>query len=118
MSQQISNLKWGEITVNGKTYKDIKIWPNMVKSWDWSETGTSHTPGIQVGDFLEFIDKVDYLVLSRGMDMRLGVSSDVIKYMTNKKIVLIMAETKQAVETYNLLARSGLKVGGLFHSTC
>ena len=122
----ISSITWGKIVVNSTTYKDIKIYQTnnngsittQVKEWNWNETGTRHEPGIQISDFVEFIDQVDYIVLSNGMENRLKVTKEAIDYIKSKNKQLIMCQTQKAVEEYNKLVNQGFNVGGLFHSTC
>lgn len=121
---KITDLSWGKTTVNGKVYKDIKIvsYPNdkgsYVKEWNWNETGTRHIPGIQVGDFEEFVDKVDYVVLSKGMDNMLHTTDGAIEYLTNKSKTFVILNSKDAVAEFNRLVDLGYTVGALVHSTC
>jgi len=118
----ITHIEWGKIKVlhNGKEYqyRDCKLWPKGSKEWDWRETGTHHVPGIQIADLQEFIDKVDVVILTRGMDLDLQVPQETIDYVKNRGKECHVGETKKMVELYNTLVKEGKKVGGLFHSTC
>jgi len=114
---EISSLEWGKIVVNNKTFKDIKIWNTTVKEWNWQETGTRHVPGIQEADFIEFIDQVDYLILSEGMENQLQVSGSALDNI-GPTVKVIVGNTKDAVNKYNEIVRKGYRVGGLFHSPC
>ena len=61
---------WGMIEVEGeeKSFKDAKLFPNGRREWDWTETGTHHSPGIQLSDIQELLDKgATTLVLSNGV---------------------------------------------------
>ena len=54
----------------------------MLKNGIGEKTKTSHDPGIRI---IDFIDKVDYIVLSTGFDNKLKVKIDTIKYIEYKK---------------------------------
>ena len=57
----------------------------MLKNGIGEKTKTSHDPGIRIIDLIDFIDKVDYIVLSTGFDNKLKVKIDTIKYIEYKK---------------------------------
>jgi len=118
----ITDIKWGKITVeqDGKQqqYNDCKLWPQQSKEWNWRETNTHHRPGIQVADIKEFIDKVDVVILTRGMDLVLQVAPETIEFLKNIKKEYHVGETKKMVQLYNTLTQQGKRVGGVFHSTC
>lgn len=58
------------------------------------------------------------VVLSRGMEERLGVPEATVKELRTRGVEVHVAETKAAVGIYNGLVEAGKAVGGLFHSTC
>lgn len=35
--------------------KDFKLYPGGGRAWDWAETGTRHSPGIQPADVEELV---------------------------------------------------------------
>ena len=119
-SPRISALSWGHMTIEGiGSGKDFKLWPGGGRSWDWSETGTHHDPGIQPGDVSELLDNgCRIIVLSRGMLLRLMTADATLSLLDQKGIKVHIAETSEAAVTYNELAAAGKAVGGLFHSTC
>jgi hypothetical protein len=99
--------------------KDFKLWPGGGRPWDWRETGTEHDPGIQPGDIAELQEHgAEIIVLSRGRELRLQTASTTLDDLAGNGIDVRQEETEVAIDTYNDLARRGLKVGGLFHSTC
>jgi hypothetical protein len=56
-SPRIMALAWGKIEVEGAgTLRDAKLFPGGAREWDWRETGTEHTPGIQPTDVRELLD--------------------------------------------------------------
>ncbi|XP_048471372.1 mth938 domain-containing protein-like isoform X2 [Rhincodon typus] len=70
-SPAIASLTWGEMKVEGSDtlYKDCKVWPGGNRAWDWRETGTRHTPGVQPADVNEIVNKgIQTLIIGRGMD--------------------------------------------------
>ena len=99
--------------------KDFMLWPGGGRSWDWRETGTKHSTGVQVGDCQQLLDKgCQVVVLSRGMFLRLKVQSQTIEHLEQSGVEVVVAETKKAVAAYNALIDQGKAVGGFFHSTC
>ncbi|KAK5663355.1 hypothetical protein OQA88_3783 [Cercophora sp. LCS_1] len=118
-SPQITSVAWGQMEVDlVGSVKDVKLWPGGGRPWDWGETGTQHSPGVQVADVEELIEHgATVVILSRGMRERLGVPDSTLEALRARGIEAHVAETKAAVALYNELAKS-TAVGGLFHSTC
>lgn len=119
-SPRITHVSWGHMEVEGVgSGRDFKLWPGGGRAWDWNETGTRHTPGIQPADVEELIENGSQaIVLSRGMELRLGTCPETVKHLESQGIAVHVEETQRAVEVYNELADSGQMVGGLFHTTC
>jgi len=119
-SPRITDDSWGHIQVEGfeKTFKDVKLWPGGARGWDWNETGTRHSPGIQPADVQELIDHgSDMVVLSRGRYKRLSVQSETLELLKDHDIRTYVLETGEAIEKYNELSAAE-PVGALIHSTC
>lgn len=118
-SPRIETQSWGQVrVVGGHVFKDAKLWPGGCREWDWTETGTHHSPGIQVADFEELLDHgAELLVLSRGVWKRLQVSQPALEYLEAHGVEHEILETEEAVKRYNELARMRA-VGALIHSTC
>ena len=118
-SPQILAIAWGRIEAEGLgTGKDLKLYPGGGREWDWAETGTRHSPGIQPVDVEELLAHgASVVVLSRGMEQVLQVDPATLAYLEQRSITTHVAETREAVEIYNKLAEDS-PVGGLFHSTC
>jgi hypothetical protein len=97
-SPRITALAWGRIEVEGAgAFRDAKLFPGGAREWDWRETGTKHTPGIQPADVRELLGHgATTIVLSQGMLKRLGICP----------------------ETLELLKHKTEQVAGLFHTTC
>ncbi|WP_319371711.1 Mth938-like domain-containing protein [uncultured Ilyobacter sp.] len=120
ISPKILSFSWGSMEVEGYGVgKDFKLYPGGARSWDWSETGTEHSPGIQPEDIMELIEKeCEVIVLSRGVYSGLGVMDSTIRLLEKNKIQYHILDTKRAVEVYNELVNENFRIGGLFHSTC
>jgi hypothetical protein len=98
--------------------KDFKLYPGGGRAWDWNETGTRHSPGIQLADVEELLaNGATTVVLSQGMDMQLQVDPATLAALEERSIVVHLAQTREAVALYNELTGT-TAVGGLFHSTC
>ena len=114
------HVSWGRLEVEGKTepYKDAKLFPGGSREWNWRETGTEHSPGIQAGDVRELLEHgARVVVLSRGMKKCLEVPAETLDFLKAKRIKTHVLPTPEAVELYNKLAGES-PVGGLFHTTC
>ena len=118
-SPRILAVSWGHMEVEGiGAGKDFKLYPGGGREWDWSETGMSHSPGIQPADVQELLDRgAVAVVLSQGMEERLRVDPAALEYLEQQSVEVHVAETREAVLIYNNLA-DAVPVGGLFHSTC
>ncbi|XP_020375754.1 mth938 domain-containing protein-like isoform X1 [Rhincodon typus] len=120
-SPAIASLTWGEMKVEGSDtlYKDCKVWPGGNRAWDWRETGTRHTPGVQPADVNEIVNKgIQTLIIGRGMDEALQVPEATLSFIRSKGIDAVVLQTEKAVQQYNKLVKEGVAVGGIFHSTC
>lgn len=118
-SPRILELSWGRMEVEGLgPGKDFKLYPGGGGAWDWAETGTRHSPGIQPADVEELVAHgATVVVLSQGMDRRLQVHPGTRRYLEQRSVTVHVAETREAVRIYNDLTDNRL-VAGLFHSTC
>jgi hypothetical protein len=118
-SPRILAISWGRIEVEGlPPGKDFKLYPGGGRPWDWSETGTQHSPGIRPTDVQELLDHgATTIVLSRGMQLRLEIDQRTLDLLDGLAVKLHVAETTEAVRIYNEVADTE-PAGGLFHSTC
>jgi hypothetical protein len=120
-SPLVTHLSWGRLEVEGWTgqFKDAKLFPGGAREWDWSETSTSHEPGIQPADVEELIDRgATVVVLSRGFHERLRVCRETLRKLEERKVPVHVERTGEAVRIYNELSKENEKVGALVHSTC
>jgi hypothetical protein len=115
----ITRISWGRMVVEGLGEgKDFKLYPGGGRLWDWNETGTRHSPGIQPADVQELLDEgCRVVVLSRGMQLVLQTCPETLELLKEQGVEVYVEETTLAVERYNALAETAA-VGGLFHSTC
>ncbi len=117
-SPRITRLSWGRLDVEGDSFRDAKLFPGGSGEWDWNETGTRHTPGIQPSDVEELLERgATVVVLSRGFHGRLGVCSATLRMLEDKCVSVHVLQTERAVQLYNEL-REHEMVGALIHSTC
>ncbi len=118
-SPKIVNLSWGKIEVEGfNNFKDVKLFPGGCREWNWQETGTNHSPGIQYSDVQELLDNgANTVILSRGVLGRLKVPKVLIDNLVSDGKLVHVLKTNKAVKLYNKLLRTE-KVGALIHTTC
>ncbi|MCA1715340.1 MAG: Mth938-like domain-containing protein [Actinobacteria bacterium] len=120
-SPRVTHLSWGRLEVEGRDgcFKDAKLFPGGAREWDWSETGTSHEPGIQPADVEELLERgATVVVLSRGFHERLRVRRETLRELEERKVPVYVERTGEAVRLYNELSKKNEKVGALVHSTC
>lgn len=100
------------------TFKDAKVFPGGAREWDWSESETSHKPGIQPSDVEELLDHgATTIVLSQGMMSRLQACPETFPLLELQGLETHVLATSVAVELYNRLRDRG-PIGGLLHTTC
>lgn len=118
-SPRVTHLSWGRLEVQGQgTFKDACLYPGGARTWDWSETGTHHRPGIQPADVRELLEKgATTVILSRGINERLQVMDETLSLLEEQGISVHVLQTEEAVKVYNRL-REEEPVGALIHSTC
>jgi hypothetical protein len=118
-SPKINELSWGHIEVEGfGEFKDVKLYPGGARSWDWTETGTEHTPGVQFADVEELLEYgAKVIVFSQGIYGRLKIREDTLEKLEKQGITTHVLKTKAAKKLYNELCDK-TPVGGLFHTTC
>jgi hypothetical protein len=118
-SPKILTVAWGRMDVEGLGVgKDYKLFPGGGREWDWAETGTRHSPGVQPADVDELLAHgATTVVLSLGMDLNLHVDPATLRLLEERSVEVHVLETREAVKLYNDLAER-TAVGGLFHSTC
>ena len=118
-SPEISHLSWGRLELaGGDQFKDAKLYPGGAREWNWNETGTHHTPGIQPADVEELLNNgAGVVVLSKGINERLQVMPETLQMLEDRGVNVHVLQTEKAVERYNEL-RETQPVGALIHSTC
>lgn len=119
VSPKITKLSWGKIEIDGnQKFKDVKLFPGGCREWNWRETGTEHSPGIQYSDVQELLDNgAKIIILARGVLGRLKVQKGVIEKLESNGFTVHVLKTKEAVKLYNELLKTE-KVGALIHTTC
>jgi len=118
-SPRISALSWGRVEVDSLgVFKDVKTYPGGAREWDWNETGTRHSPGIQPADVQELLSRgASVVVLGVGMLGRLKVQRETLEMLGAEGVPVHVLKTNRAVGLYNEL-REREPVGALFHTTC
>ena len=119
-SPRITKISWGQVKVEGfnSPFKDVKLYPGNAREWDWTETGTRHTPGIQPADVQELVDHgATIVILATGMTERLKVRPETLLLLEKADIQTHILNTNEAVRLYDEL-REFNAVAALIHSTC
>jgi hypothetical protein len=118
-SPRITALAWGKIEIEGAgMFRDAKLFPGGAREWDWCETGTEHTPGIQPTDVRELLDHgATTIVQSQGILKRLEICPETLELLKQQGVSVHLLPTQDAVDLYNRLRKTE-QVAGLFHTTC
>ena len=94
------------------------MFPSGCREWNWHETGTQHSPGIQYSDVQELIENgAKIIVLSLGVLGRLKTQKGLLEKLESNEFIVHILKTKEAVRLYNELSKSEA-VGALIHTTC
>jgi hypothetical protein len=119
-SPRVRAHSWGELDIDEVgQLGDAKLWPGGGREWDWNETGTHHSPGIQPSDVEELLRyEPEVVVLSRGRELRLETAPATHALLAERKVGVVHEETSVAITEYNRLADEGVRVAALLHSTC
>lgn len=90
LSPKVIKQSWGKIEVVGyPPFKDVKIFPGGARAWNWRETGTQHSPGIQYSDVKELIENgTKVIILSRGILGRLKVQKGLIEKLESRMFIV------------------------------
>jgi hypothetical protein len=116
---RVTGLSWGRISTEAGHFRDAKLWPGGARAWDWTETGTHHTPGVQAADVAELLEHgAQIVVLGVGREGRLQVTDEALAAIRRAGATCAHLPTPEAVERYNALVAEGAAVGALLHSTC
>ena len=118
-SPRVARLSWGRLEVEGHgPFKDAKLFPGGARAWDWRETGTDHSPGIQPTDVQELLQQgANVVVLSTGFLGRLQVCPETLQMLSDSGVAVHILQSRKAVRLYNDL-RERESVAALIHSTC
>jgi len=120
---KIIDNRWGCVTIEEldgeiNSYGDCMVFPGGCETWDWTETGTHHNPGVQLAD-IKFIDMVDVIILTRGMHNKLQVSQGVVNELVGQGKQVYVLQTEAAIKLYLKKIEDGWqRIGILIHTTC
>lgn len=115
----IERLEWGSVHTSVGTFRDARLWPGGGRDWDWRETGTHHSPGVQVADLAQLLDHaVEVVVIGCGQRRRLGVTDAARQAVADAGASLEVLESSAAVARHNELVDEDVAVATLVHSTC
>ncbi len=112
----VDDYEFGRIVVGGKEYRsDVVVGEEViVENW-WRKEG--HRVCV---DDLGWIEKADaeVVVFGTGAYGRVKVDEDVVSFLKERGVQVLILPSKEAVEKFNELKRSGRKVVLAVHLTC
>lgn len=113
---KITGASWGRIEIEGHgVFKDAKLYPGGAEEWDWNETGTRHSPGVQPADVRLLLDRgAGVVVIGTGFYERLEVRPETLRLLEEREVGVYVRQTEEAVRLLGELRGAG----ALIHSTC
>ena len=118
---KIDGTKFGEITIDGKTYDhDVLISLSGLvtkrkKKLSKKVYGTSHTVSRDEAEYV-YETGCEELILGTGQSDNLRLSPDAAGYFARKDCAVVAKPTPQAIDAFNR-SKVAKKIG-LFHVTC
>ena len=111
----IGNYNFGKIEIDGKEYRsDLIIYKKRINDKWWRKEGHN----LCIDDLKEIlIEKPTLLIIGTGAYGLMKVPLELIKYLEEKNIQIIVKKTKEACEEYNKLYQTE-NVIAAFHLTC
>ena len=111
---KIDSTKFGEITIDGKTYySDVTVY------WDGKIEYRTKEHVIDVDEFLKLLEKkVDILIVGTGHEGIVDVSKKVRDLALDRKVKIIELQSPYAIEVFNSYASQHKKVVAVIHTTC
>src|SRR5512139_3061431 len=102
-SPRIIEHRWGSLLVEVESgqrqFKDAKLFPGGCRDWNWEETGTEHSPGVQLADVEELIEHgANVVVLSRGVLGRLQVPDETLQQLKGRGLTVHVALTAESIQ--------------------
>jgi hypothetical protein len=111
----IDNYDFGEIVIDGQTYRqDLLIWPGRIKKDWWRSEG--HL--LQIPDVFEALAAdIQVLVVGAGQPGRMQVDPALAAYLKEQGIELVVQPTREACRVINQLTGKRRWAAAL-HLTC
>lgn len=113
---KITHYAFGEISIDGKSYKgDVIIASGRVFPEWWRKEGHN----LAVEDLYTVLENIpDILIIGQGASGVMTVPEPTKDYINKKGIELHCLKTGDAVRLFNELEPSGKKIAAAFHLTC
>ncbi|CAN5209466.1 hypothetical protein BH24ACT16_BH24ACT16_16600 [soil metagenome] len=113
---RVSSVSWGRVEVDGYgVFKDARIHPGGAQEWDWSKTGTRHSPGVQPADVYPLLEcGAETVIIGTGFYERLEVQTETLRILEENGVEVYVRGTEEAVCLLNGLEGAA----ALIHSTC
>ena len=110
---RINSFKFGEVTVEGKTY-----YSDVVVFWDGKVMLRRKEHIFGMGEFLKILErKPTNIVIGTGVADMVRVAPEVVEVAKRKKVKLFVDKPENAVDIFNGLAKSRKKVVAVIHTT-
>jgi len=111
---RIDSIKFGEITINKKTY-----YSDVLIDVDGKVELMQKKHMVDIDDFIILSKKKpEFIVIGTGLQDMVRVSDKVIQIAEDSKIKLYVDPSPKAADVFNGLLAQGKKTAALIHTTC
>jgi hypothetical protein len=106
------------MVINGKRYtSDVIVFSERVTdNWGRKEGHRLYMEDLK--EILEREEKPEVLLVGTGYYGIMKISPEVENALKSRGIELVVQPTREAIQTFNELLKSGRRVAGAFHLTC
>jgi len=110
----VDSVKFGEITVDGKTYySDVVVW------WDGKVDLRPKSHELGIDEFAHILSRgPERIVVGTGTDGVLRILPEVQQVADDKGIEIFSDKSGKAAEIFNMMVSGGKKAVAVLHSTC
>lgn len=112
----IDAYEFGRIVIDGEEYiQDVIIFPDHVQASWWRREGHF----LHAGDLATVLDAPPkVLIIGKGYSGVMRVPDELVKELEARGIQVHVANSREAVETYNRLAPTEPSLAAALHLTC
>lgn len=111
----IDSYKFGKVVINGRTYSsDCIVFGNSVKS-KWRRKKGNQISETDLAVVIK--NKPTVLIVGSGRSGKMKIPNEILHYLLEEEIQFEIDKTNKAVERFNELSKTGVKIAAALHLT-